>query len=191
MKKLKLILAVLFAINFSANAFAQSVEYTPEANHTSVLWSANHLGFTDVTGKFTDVTGKILFDEKNPKNSSVDVVINIKSLETGLPKFNKHLLGEDFFDAKKFKTAKFVSKKITVTGKNKAKIQGDLTIRGITKTVVLDTVLNKVGENPFNKAPTIGLTAKTTIKRSDFDISYALPNVADKVDLIIQVEANR
>lgn len=195
MKNLKLITAALFATSFllgiSSNAaFASVKEYKTESNHTSVLWVANHLGFSDVSGKFTDVAGKISFDEENPKNSSVSVTIQIDSLNTGLKKFDEHLKSADFFDAKKFSTAKFTSKKITVTGKNTAKIEGDLTLHGITKTVVLDTVLNKIAENPFSKTPTIGFSAKTKINRSDFDMKYALPHVADQIDLTIQVEAN-
>ena len=74
---------------------------------------------------------------------------------------------------------------------NKAKIEGDLTLHGVTKPVVLDTTFNKSGPNPFSKTPTIGFSAKASINRSDFGIKYGLPNVGDKIDLIIQVEAVR
>ncbi len=191
MKKLKLITAFLFALSISSNSFAAVKEYKIEDCHTSVQWVANHMGFSDVSGKFTGVKGEIIFDDVNPKNSSVAIEIDMNSVVTGLPKFDKHLKSADFFDVKKFETATFTSKKITVTGKNKAKIEGDLTLRGITKSVVLDTTLNKVGENPFSKSPTVGFSAKATVNRSDFGIKYALPHVADKVDLIIEVEANR
>ena len=192
MKKLKLFLLTLIALTISNRiSFAEMLKYNTEPNHTSVLWVANHFGFSEVSGKFTDVSGVINFDEAKPEKSSVEVTININSINTGIAKLDAHLKSADFFDAQKFATAKFVSKKITVTGKNTAKIAGDLTVRGITKNVVLDAVFNKSGINPINQKPSIGFSAKTTVNRSDFGIKYALPAIADKIDLNIQVEANR
>lgn len=189
MKK-TLITASLFALLISGNSFAKEEKYTIEPTHTSVLWSANHFGFSDVSGKFNNINGAIVFDEQNPQKSSVDVVIKIAELSSGIAKLDEHLKSKDFFDEKTFPTAKFVSKKITTTGKNKAKIEGELTLLNITKTVVLNAKLNKSGINPISQKQTLGFTASTSIKRSDFGIKYALPGVSDKVDLIIQAEAN-
>jgi polyisoprenoid-binding protein YceI len=191
MKKTKIILlsALLSLLNF--NSFAEPFEYKIESNHAFVLWSANHFGFSDQYGKFSDIAGKIIFDEKKPENSSVDVEIKISSLSTGLTKFDEHLKSADFFDEKKFPTAKFVSKKVVLKGKKGAEITGDLTIKGVTKSVVLKTKFNKSGVNPISQKETIGFSAKTKIKRSEFGMDYALPAVSDKVDLIIEVEANR
>jgi polyisoprenoid-binding protein YceI len=114
MKKLKLFTAAIAAlIILNSNAFAQEAKkYDIEPNHTSVTWTADHFGFSHVTGKFTEVEGSILFDEKHPEKSSVDVTIKINSLSTGLPKFDKHLKSKDFFNADEFETATFVSKKL-------------------------------------------------------------------------------
>jgi polyisoprenoid-binding protein YceI len=109
-----------------------------------------------------------------------------------LPKFEDHLRSKDFFDVKNFPNAKFVSKKIIVEAKkNKAQIVGDLTLLGVTKEVILKAEFNKSAPNPMSQKPTIGFSAKTTINRSDFGIKYAIPNIADKVELVIEVEANR
>ena len=167
-------------------------KYTIEKNHTSVMWIADHFGFSKVSGKFTDISGEIVFDEKKPQISSVQVEIKTDSIATGLPKFEEHLKSKDFFDVKNFPTAKFVSKKIIVEGKkNKAQIVGDLTLLGITKEVILKAEFNKSAPNPMSQKPTIGFSAKTTINRSDFGMKYALPGIADKVELVIEVEANR
>lgn len=183
---------VLTAFNFvSANSFADTVKYNIESNHAFVLWTANHVGFSNQMGKFSGVVGTINFDEKNPAKSSVEATIQISSLVTGLEKFDNHLKSKDFFDVEQFPTAKFVSKKIKVTGKNTAKIEGDLTLHGVTKTVVLNAKFNKAAENPFNKTQTIGFSADTEILRSDFGINYAIPAVSDKVQLKIEVEANK
>jgi polyisoprenoid-binding protein YceI len=156
------------------------------------MWIADHFGYSKVSGKFTDISGEIVFDEKKPQDSSVQVEIKTDSIATGLPKFEEHLKSKDFFDVKTFPTAKFVSKKIIVEGKkNKAQIIGDLTLLGVTKEVVLKAEFNKSAPNPMSQKPTIGFSAKTSINRSDFGIKYALPGIADKIELVIEVEANR
>ncbi|NBV07147.1 MAG: polyisoprenoid-binding protein [Proteobacteria bacterium] len=191
MKKLKLIsLAILASVFIAQNASAEAVKYQIESNHAYVLWFANHFGFSNQSGKFSDVSGEINFDEKKPENSSVDVTIKIDSLVTGLPKFDKHLKSADFFDAEKFPTTKFVSKKIKVTGKNKAKIEGELTLHGVTKPVTLNAKFNKSDVSVVTQKPTIGFSATATIKRSEFGINYAVPAVSDNVELVIEVEAN-
>jgi polyisoprenoid-binding protein YceI len=198
MKKITTFLAIFIVALTSAKiALAQDAsgtenKYTIEKNHTSVMWIADHFGYSKVSGKFTDISGEIVFDEKKPQDSSVQVEIKTDSIATGLPKFEDHLKSKDFFDVKTFPTAKFVSKKIIVEGKkNKAQIIGDLTLLGVTKEVVLKAEFNKSSPNPMSQKPTIGFSAKTSINRSDFGIKYALPGVADKVELVIEVEANR
>ncbi len=187
MKKLTIFLTMIFFVLTSSKiALAQDVsnagnKYFIEKNHTSVVWIVNHFGYSNVSGKFTDISGEIIFDEKKPQNSSLQVEIKIDSIATGLPKFEEHLKSKDFFDVKTFPTAKFVSKKIVIDGKKTAQIFGDLTLRGVTKEVILKTQFNKSAPNPMNQKPTIGFTAKTSINRSDFDIKYALPGVSDKV----------
>jgi polyisoprenoid-binding protein YceI len=192
MKKLKLFSIAIFVVIFSSQAsVAEENKYTIEPNHTSVTWSANHFGFSNPSGKFSEIEGEIVFDEAHPEKSSVDVVIKIASLNTGLPKFDQHLKSKDFFDLDKFSTAKFVSKKIVVTGKNKAKITGDLTLVGITKSVTLNAKFNKSAVSPITQKQTIGFSANAVITRSEFGINYAIPGVSDKVDLVIEAEANR
>ena len=198
MKKISTFLAMIFIALISTKiALAQGVssvenKYTIEKNHTSVMWIADHFGYSKVSGKFTDISGEIVFDEKKPQDSSVQVEIKTVSIATGLSKFEDHLKSKDFFDVKNFPTAKFVSKKIIVEGKkNKAQIVGDLTLLGVTKEVILKAEFNKSAPNPMSQKPTIGFSAKTTINRSDFGMKYALPGVADKVELVIEVEANR
>ena len=198
MKKITTFLAIFIVSLTSAKiALAQDSsgaenKYKIEKNHTSVMWIADHFGYSKVSGKFTDISGEIIFDEKKPQNSSVQVEIKTESIATGLPKFEDHLKSKDFFDVKTFPTAKFVSKKIIVEGKkNKAQIIGDLTLLGITKEVILKAEFNKSSPNPMSQKPTIGFSAKTSINRSDFGMKYALPGVADKVELVIEVEANR
>ncbi len=192
MKKYQIILTTIISyLLFSQASFGETQKYIIEPTHTTVSWVFDHFGFSKPSGKFNNISGFILFDEANPQNSSTEITINIKGISTGFEKFDEHLKSKDFFDIKNFPIAKFISKKITVTSKNKAKITGDLTILSTTKSITLEAIYNKSGINPVNQKPTIGFSAKTSIKRSDFGVNYALPNIADKIDLIIELEANQ
>lgn len=186
MKKLLLpVTLALFA--FSANA-ADSYKFDP--HHTSVVWTANHFGFSNPSGKFSEIEGDITLDEANPAKSQVNVVVKMVNLFTGYSNFDNHLKTDDFFNIEKYTTATFVSKKVTISGKNTAKVVGDLTLVGVTKPVTLNVKLNKIGVNPISQKKTAGFTATAVIKRSDFGIDYAIPSVGDNVKLVIEAEAN-
>ncbi len=192
MHKTKLLSAAIFsAFLASQSASAEPVKYQLESNHAFVVWTASHFGYSDQMGKFPDVTGEIIFDEKKMSESSVDATIKIDSLVTGSDKFDAHLKSADFFDVKKFPTARFVSKKVTAAGKNKAKVEGDLTLHGVTKPVVLDVKINKKGTSIVTQKETVGFSATAKINRSEFGIDYAVPGVSDEVKLVIEVEANK
>ena len=196
MTKLKLIAIATIAFAFSAKtSFAEAVKYQIEPNHTYAVWFANHFGFSSQSGKFSDVSGEIVFDEAKPANSSVDVTIKIASLVTGLAKFDQHLKSADFFDAEKFPTAKFVSKKIKVTGKDKSKIEGDLTIGSIEQSndakVTFDCVqvslfkndIAKFSEEMFSFLNYVKLT-RLKYRHDHLDIYYYYHHQTHKVILM-------
>ena len=193
MKGLKNVLILLsslfafFAITSSVNAKAE--KFTLDPYHTNITWHANHFGFSNPNGKFAKSEGFIIFDEKKPEKSKVKVEIDTTSIVTGIDSFDKHLKSADFFNVEKFKSATFQSTKIVLGENNTAHIHGNLTLLGVKKPVVLEAKFNKVGENPFSKKKTIGFSATTTIKRSEFGMSYALGGVSDEVKLSIEVEA--
>jgi polyisoprenoid-binding protein YceI len=163
--------------------------YTLDPTHTSVTWSINHFGFSNPWGKFAMVTGALTLDEQKPELSKVTVSIPIANDVTGLPKLDEHLASKDFFDAATYPAATFDSTKVTLTGKNTANVDGNLTLHGVTKPVTLYVTLNKIGENMMKKK-TAGFSATTTIKRSDFGMTTYLPGLGDDVKLFIESEAN-
>ncbi len=173
-------------VTSSANA---AETYKLDPNHTAVIWHVNHFGFSTPSGKFMSVDGEVTLDEANPAASSVKAVIQIAGINSGVAKLDEHLKTPDFFDAAKFPTATFISKRVDLTGKDQAKVAGDLTLHGVTKPVVLDVKLNKIGENMM-KLKTAGFTASTVIKRSEFGMSAYVPNVGDEVRIDIETEAN-
>ena len=163
--------------------------YTMDPAHTSVVWSINHFDFSHPWGKFSMITGTLDLDEKTPQNSKVSVTIPLEDLFTGVEKLDEHLKSKDFFDVSTYPTAAFESTKVTVTGKNTAKVDGILTLHGVSKPVTLFVTLNKVGENMMKKK-TAGFSATATIKRSDFGMMTYIPMLGDEVKLFIESEAN-
>jgi polyisoprenoid-binding protein YceI len=184
-----IILSVGGVLALNSAALAEPQTYMLDPSHTNVLWSASHFGFSSPSGKFTDATGELVLDESKPETSMVNVTIKTGSVLTGIPKFDTHLTSADFFDSAKFPNATFKSTQVTLSGSNSAKVAGDLTLHGVTKPVVLNVKLNKIGESPISKAKTAGFSATTVLKRSEFGINYALPGVSDEVAIAIEAEA--
>lgn len=168
---------------------AQAAEtYKFDPNHTYVLWHVSHFGFSSPSGKWL-ADGTLLLDETNPQNSKLDVKIHTATLSTGIPKFDQHLISKDFLDAQQFPDATFVSNKIEVMGNNQAKVNGILTLHGVSKPLTLDVKLNKIGMSAVTNKKTAGFTATTHFKRSDFGIKGYLPGVGDEVNVNIEAEA--
>jgi len=164
--------------------------YKIDTNHTQVHWSVNHFGFNPYNGIFGNITGDMTLDPANPSAAKVNVTIPIGNVVTTSDGLTKHLLTPDFFDVANHPTATFTSTKVTPNG-NEATIEGNLTIRGVTRPVVLNASFSGAGDNPMSKAPTVGFVATTTVKRSDFGVKYAIPIVSDEVDLKITVAFER
>jgi polyisoprenoid-binding protein YceI len=176
----------LLVLSLSSLSFAAET-YVLDPGHTFVLWHINHFGFSNPTGKWM-ANGTLVLDEKDPKNSKVNVMIPLANLSTGIPKLDEHLNSKDFFDAETYKTATFVSNKVDVTSKDTARVYGVLTLNGVSKPAVLDVTLNKIGVSPITNKKTAGFSAKTTLKRSDFGINKYLPGLGDDVTIEIEAE---
>ena len=158
--------------------------YTVDPMHSQVTFTVNHLGFSTYRGMFGNVTGTMTIDPKAPARAKVSIDIPVKDIKTTVAKLDEHLLGPDFFDAAKYPTAHFEATSVRPSGKT-ARITGNLTIKGVTRPVVLDAVF--VGAGTMMGKRTVGFDAKTTIKRSDFGVSYGIPLVPDAVPLEISV----
>ncbi len=187
------LLSLALGTTFFLPQFANAADvYTLDPTHTTVVWSANHLGFSNPFGLFSMVEGTLTLDETAPEKSNVDATISIANLFTGNQKFDDHLKNKDFFNITEFPKATFKSTKVEKTGDKTARVTGDLTMLGITKPVVLDVTYNKSGVFPMNQKPTVGFSATTTIKRSDWGMEYGVAlGVSDDVTLRIEAEANK
>lgn len=177
------------ALAATASIATAADQYTVDSSHSQVLFSYNHLGFSTTFGMFSGFEGNITFDEANPANSSVSVSIATRSMFTGWEAREGHFLSDDFFGATEEDRVTFTSTSIEVTGDDTALITGDLTMNDITKSVVLDTVLNQSGKHPLNGDVWAGFNAKTTLLRSDFGLGALAPAVSDEVEVQISLEA--
>ena len=190
----KQITAFFLAITLGMTAAqAEVAQYTLDPSHTQVKFSWDHFGFSTPGGTFKDVQGEIKADEAAPEKSSVSVVIQVDSIETGVPLLNEHLLTQpdNFFKVKEHPQITFKSKAVQNVDRNKQTfdLAGTLTINGVSKDVVLATKLNKIGDHPmWNGAKAVGLSATTTIKRSDFGIDIYVPAVSDELTVDITLE---
>ncbi len=184
------------AILAAAPAFADPVPYALDASHSQIIFSYDHLGYSTTYGMFSGFEGTINFDEDDPANSSVSVSMPITMMFTGWEKRDEHFLSADFFNASSDaaadearNTVSFESTSIEVTGEDTALITGDLTMNGVTQSVVLDTTLNQQGTHPQQGKPWLGFDATTTILRSDFGVGAFAPFVSDEVEIVISIEA--
>ncbi|BAP37516.1 MULTISPECIES: YceI family protein [Acinetobacter] len=186
-KALTLGLAVASVATFS---MAKPVDYKIDPTHTATVFTWNHFGFSTPSANFSDIQGTISVDNAKPADSSVNVTIPLSSLNTNVAALDEHLKNADFFDAAKYPNITFKSTKVQALGKNKYKITGNLTVKDVTKPVVLDAVLNKQGEHPMTKAQSIGFNATTSFNRSAFGVGAYVPNVGDKITVNITTEAS-
>jgi polyisoprenoid-binding protein YceI len=155
-----------------------------------VLFSWNHFGYSNPTADIGLGEGTVTFDEQNPANSSVQVTLPLTRLDTHVTELDEHLKKADFFDAAKYPVIAFKSTRVEPLGGHKFKVTGDLSVHGVTRPVVLDATLNKVGPHPMGKTQSIGFDATTTLKRSDFGVGAYVPNVSDEVHVRITTEGS-
>ncbi len=165
---MKTILVLLLALGFS-NAFADTFKI--DSAHSAVTFKVRHL-LSKTEGKFKDFDGEFTFNEKNPAEASGKMTIKTASVDTSNEKRDGHLKSPDFFDVAKFDNITYVSKKFKKAGKDKYKLEGDMTLRGITKPVAFDVeYLGTMEKDPFGMKR-ISFTAVTKINRKDFGMVW-------------------
>lgn len=185
MKKLA---ALAIAATLSTAAFAAPETYTIEGTHTFPRFEYSHFGYSTQLSRFDKTTGTITLD-KAAKTGSVDVTIDTTSVNTGYPLFNQHIQGEDFFDTATYPTITYKSTKVNFDGDKPASIEGNLTVKGVTKPVTLTVTSFHCMPHPMLKKDACGANATATIKRSEFNAGKYAPYVGDEVKLTIAVEA--
>jgi polyisoprenoid-binding protein YceI len=166
MKKLFLFLA---AFSFLAVSSVRAEVYGFDKAHSQIGFAVRHI-LSPTHGEFKDYDGTVHFDPKSPEDSKIDVTIQTASISTDNDMRDHHLKSPDFFDADKYPTITFKSTKVTTVSDNQYKVEGDLTIHGVTKNVVLDTTYD--GSDVMMGAPIAGFSATTKIDRRDFGLVW-------------------
>lgn len=168
-------------------ALAVPETYVVDGAHTFPRFSYSHFGYSTQLSRFNKTTGTIMLD-RAAKTGAVDIVIDTKSVDTGSI-LDEHIQGEDFLDTAKYPTATFKSTRVVFEGDQPAKVEGNLTLKGVTKPVTLTVTSFKAMPHPMLKKDAIGANAYTVVKRSEFNAGKYAPNVSDEVRIDIAVEA--
>lgn len=179
--------SALLAVSIGSTA-AAPVTYQIDPSHTYPRFSYSHLGLSTQLSSFRKTTGTLVFDAQ-AKTGSADIVIDMTTVNTGDSSFDEHLRGEDFLDTAKHPTATFKSTRVNFEGDKPSRIEGVLTIKGISKPVTLTVTSFTTTTHPMAKKAAIGANAVTQIKRSDFGAGKYAPLVGDDLRIEIAVEA--
>ncbi|MDP2132049.1 MAG: YceI family protein [Sulfuritalea sp.] len=185
MKRLVLVTALAA---FSAAALAAPETFNVEPTHTYPRFEYSHFGYSTQQQRFDKTRGKIVLD-RAAKTGSVDVTIDATSVNTGYALFNQHIQAEDYFDSAKYPAITFKSTKVKFEGDKPVAVEGNLTIKGVTRPVTLTVTSFHSMPHPMLKKDAIGANAVTKVKRSDFNMGKNVPYVSDEVTLTIAVEA--
>lgn len=151
-------------------------------------WSVDHMGFSTYVGQFTDVSATLDLNVANPSASRLTAIVKTDSVGSFKQALDTHLKSADFLDTAKHPTARFQATRIRMIDAESAEITGNLTLRGVTKPIVMAANFNQAGVNPVDQKYTVGFDGHTRIKRSDFGISYGLPLLGDDVTLHLEAE---
>ena len=183
--------ATLLGLALNASAGLSDVpsgEYGLDKSHGYITFTYSHMGYSTPHVGFNSFDVDLSLDNEDVANSTVNVTIDATSINSRVEKFNGHLNGANFFDTANHPTITFVSTSVEAQGDDKYAVTGDLTIKGVTKPVTLDTTILKAADHPMRKTPTIGLTAEAKVSRSEWGLTRAVPNVGDEVSIFISVE---
>ena len=184
----KVTLTASLFIALASHAVAAPVTYQVDPTHTYPRFSYSLFELSTQLSSFRKTTGTVTFDAV-AKSGQADITIDMTTVNTGLDEFDGHLRAEDFLDTAKFPTATFKSTRVLFDGDKPSSIEGQLTIKGITKPVTLTVTSFTAMEHPMVKKPAIGANAYTVIKRSEFGAGKYAPYVGDDVRIDIALEA--
>jgi len=184
----RLVAALAFSSAVASSALAAPLTYAVDGSHTFPRFSYLHFGYSTQLSSFSKTTGKVVYDPQ-AQQGLVEIFIHTKSVNTGFADFNEHIQGEEFLDTTKYPEATFKSTKVVFEGEKPKSIEGQLTIKGVTKPVTLTVTSFQAAPHPMMKKPTIGANAFTVIKRSEFNAGKYAPYVGDEVRIDIAIEA--
>lgn len=162
--------------------------YQMDPAHTSVLFKINHMGMSTFVGRFNESEASLEFDPAHMENAKLSALIKIPSIDVNNKDLEEALKGSSWFEAEKYPQAFFKTESVVMLDDTHAKFSGNLTLHGVTAPIVLNVVFNGAGNNMLSGKYTLGFTATTRFKRSQFGIDYLVPAVGDDVDVEVFAE---
>ena len=191
MKNTIKIIGAALALTLSSAAFsAETYQIDKKGMHAAIQFKIKHLGYSWLIGRFNDFDGTIVYDEKSPTASSVNVTIQTASVDSNHAERDKHLRGDDFLNVSKFPTATFKSNKVVNKSKGNVDIIGTLTLNGVSKSVTIDASEIGAGSDPWGGFRR-GFEGTAEIALKDFNINFNLGPASEKVLLELYVEGIR
>lgn len=172
-----------------AQAQAESFQLDPV--HTRVAFRVDHAGFSKAIGTFSGASGTLEFDPDDWATATLDVSLPLATLDIGDARWRDKVLDRTFLDAGEQPSARFVSTRVEAGAPGQARVIGQLSLRGVSREVVLDVKLNALKRHPLTLRRTAGFSATATIRRSDFGMDAWPRLVGDEVELMIEAEATR
>ncbi len=177
-----------FAALFSTNVFAAPETYVIDSTHTLPRFSYSHFGYSTQLSRFDKTTGKIVLD-RQAKTGSIDVTVDTTSVNTGYALFNEHIQCADFLDNGHYPTMTFQSNTLKFDGDNLIRVEGTLTLKGVSKPLTLTVTSFQCMPHPMLKKDACGVNASAVLNRSDFKPGKYAPHVSDEVTDTNPVEA--
>lgn len=182
---------ILFAASLFAASAHAAERYRFDRVHSQVQFRVDHLGFSESEGEFHDLQGEFRFDRRHWDRSDCDVTIGVASLDLDDEQWNRRMLQADWFDAERFPTMRYRCLRVERMDEQHGRIHGELTLRGITRPVILDLRFNRAGIHKYSLKYTAGFSATTSIRRSDFGMLAYLPEIGDVVAIRLDIEGQR
>jgi len=183
----KTLIAIALAAAVSSPAYAAD-NYTIDPNHTFPVFEVSHLGYSVQHGRFNKTSGNITLDMAG-KSGSVELTIDVASLDMGFTTWDEHMAEEGFFNTAKFPSMSFKSNKLIFKDDKVVAAEGAFTMLGVTKPLTVSVTGFKCGEHPMNKKPMCGANIGGTIKRTDFGMTKYVPAIGDDIKIHVPVEA--
>ena len=179
----------LLALGLFARTAAHADDYTIDTKgmHAFIQFRIKHLGYSWLYGRFDKFAGDFSYDDKKPEDAKVAVTVDTRSVSTNHAERDKHISSKDFLDVATFPEAKFVSTKYVPEGKGKGKLEGELTLHGVTKPLTVEVTEIGEGKDPWG-GYRHGFTGSATFALADYGITYDLGPASKELELILSIE---
>lgn len=192
---MKKIIYIALSLLLLGQTHVMAHEWKIDSNHSGILFEIKHI-YSTVWGHFSDFTGEVFFDPDNLEKSKFDFVVKVNSINTNNEKRDTHLRSNDFFAASKYPLMTFKTSRVSHVGGNKYILEGKMTIKDVTKDMVLEFIYWGQKENPVKKNEMVaGFDARFNINRLDFHVGdgkfYNMGVVGKDVDILITLELGR